>query len=517
MRLQNIDLVVLLILTGFCALAYQSVISKNSFSYDEADYMLAASRGLYANYTDENTIPFSTFLELGLNRGLEKENRTSLSDFIRNTSDIALYRHFHGPLSFYGLIGWRNLVKEDEYALRWISLLFSIASLIAVYLGCFFLLKENTRTAGILASTLLLASFPNMVTATEISTHAAYILTAITTLLFMAKLLQTNDLRYWYATIIALAFSFATSEYALFLFSTVGACVFLHRAAILSHRSAGKVFAVSLLLFIGVLFIIWPGSLLKLGLVRNYVFYAYHALVSEAEFGLENPNSWMVWKLRVFNSPVEYTLIAATTVLAILKAKNHRWYLPFLVYALMILMTTTLSGATSYERYVSSLFPPLYVVSGLIISQFLQTSTHLIKRGALAVVISLLLGQAYSHVVLLREQRSQTDPMEQILDYFRSNPVAAETILTNRTLLPMLRYYFPRNTYHSYTYGVDGLEFVLRKLKSSAYDGVIIRVPNNSFFEQKMRRYFAMEPKMIFSFPNDKIIYYKLIKTLPSA
>ena len=101
MQLKRTDIAVLLTLISLCELLYASVVSNNRYGYDEADYMYAASQGLYANYIDKNTLPLAQFLRIGLSKGFQRENRTSLSEFIRASGDIAFYRHYHGPLSLY--------------------------------------------------------------------------------------------------------------------------------------------------------------------------------------------------------------------------------------------------------------------------------------------------------------------------------------------------------------------------------------------------------------------------------
>src|SRR5882724_3141863 len=115
MKLERIDIVALLVLISVCGMFYGRVILRNRYGYDEADYMFAASQGLYANYIDKNTLSIAQFLRIGLNEGFQSANQTSLSEFIRTSEDIAFYRHYHGPLSLYGLIFWRYFVNNDEY------------------------------------------------------------------------------------------------------------------------------------------------------------------------------------------------------------------------------------------------------------------------------------------------------------------------------------------------------------------------------------------------------------------
>src|SRR5215472_1597338 len=79
-------------------------VSTDPYIYDEADYMFAASHGLYSNYTDSPTLAISDFVRTGLDRGRDSGQRLALSEQIRASNDVVFYRHWHGPLYLYCLI-----------------------------------------------------------------------------------------------------------------------------------------------------------------------------------------------------------------------------------------------------------------------------------------------------------------------------------------------------------------------------------------------------------------------------
>src|SRR5205823_1722757 len=105
------------------ALLIGRLISAQYFSYDESDYAYAASKGFAASYLDRPSISVIDFVRTGLRRGLRSGEWRNLSEYIRHSDDIALYRHFHAPLYFY----WLNLIETfsgpKESAVRWASLL----------------------------------------------------------------------------------------------------------------------------------------------------------------------------------------------------------------------------------------------------------------------------------------------------------------------------------------------------------------------------------------------------------
>lgn len=477
--------------------------------------MFAVSQGMYANYVDENVIPLATFLGKGIKHGLQKQNRTALSEFIRGSEDITFYRHYHGPLYFYGLIISAYFMGDDEYSARWTSLLILIVSVAVLYAGCFFLLKENARVSAMIASVLLMSSPSNIVTAARITPHGMHVLTVIITLFLMAKLLQTNELRYWYWSVVGVALSFTVIEYALLLMFTLLACVLVQRRQLFPNSSKqeyGKFMAVSALLFVGMTFIVWPGAWLKLSLIKNYIFHTYFALIRGAEYG--TMTFGQVWWTRLSNSPLEYMLIIPATIAAIMNVKRIRWYLPFLIYALLLLITTFRNTSLS-PRFISSLLPPLYVVSGIIIAQRLSKSSLLMKTSVTAIIVFVLFGFTYFHFIPLEQKSVSYTPLREVVGYFRANHFEDKDVLVDRNLLPTLHYYFRHKSFSSYSEKADDLSSMLEKLRASAYDGILYAGNNQRDFEDRLRSYLVLQPEIITtdSSSNQQIIYYKIQKT----
>ena len=515
MQLKRTDIAVLFALMSLCGTLYATIVSNKYYGYDESDYMFAASQGLYANYVDKNTLSLAQFLRLGLSKGLQPDNRTSLSEFIRTNGDIAFYRHYHGPLSFYGLIFWRYFVNNDEYSVRLISLLFSIATVAAVYMGCFFLLQEKGRLPALLASIMLLCSYPSIVTATEISTHGAYVFAATITLFFMAKLLQTNNLRYGYYTIIAMAVAFTATEYATVLFVTLIVCLVIHRRELFPNWSRAqycKALGLAAALFVGTILLVWPGAWLKLSLVKNYMFMAYLAVAREGAFGTES--FVQVWSQRALRSPLEYAVIVATALTAMAHLRRCPWFLPFLAYALL-LFAATFRITTSAERYISSFLPPLFVLGAILISQQLQRLAAASQAAIVIILISLFLFQGYSHVQSVRTDQSRSQPLDQVMNYFRTNDSGEEQILTSWEFLPILRFYFPEKRFQSYSEGLD----IIEKLRRSSFHGVLYTSPNHAPFQQELVKYFTVQPETItkMSPAGAKISYYRIVAKLPTS
>src|SRR4029079_6588105 len=142
------DCVIPAIQIMLAATFYSGVISSAPYTYDEADYMYAASRGFSANYLDRDVLPFSTFVELGWAALAHPEARFALSEFIRNSTDISFYRHYHGPLYFYWLMAFDE-GNGSEYVMRWVSFFLLFVTVVIVHVGCRTLLKGDSRAGAI--------------------------------------------------------------------------------------------------------------------------------------------------------------------------------------------------------------------------------------------------------------------------------------------------------------------------------------------------------------------------------
>src|SRR5690348_9525661 len=73
------------------------------FSYDEADYMYAGTRGIAANYLDSPSLSLFEFLRKGRELSANPGQGRSMSEYVRASGDITFYRHYHGPMYAYWL------------------------------------------------------------------------------------------------------------------------------------------------------------------------------------------------------------------------------------------------------------------------------------------------------------------------------------------------------------------------------------------------------------------------------
>jgi hypothetical protein len=511
-RQYRIDIVVLIFCLGASFFLYRKSIPTDYFGYDEADYMYAASKGLCANYIDRDAIPFATFIEQGLNKGLKKEKRASLSEFLRGSDDITFYRHYHGPLYFYFLSLTYGLSGKSEFLMRWSSLLFWIASVAITYMGCLFLLGKAGRRSAVLAAAFLLFSTTNIKTCTQVTPHGLYVLTVIISLLLISKFLKTKQLIFLYCATVTTAFAFLTIEYALLLLLTFISCVWLQRKQTFTDLSLKDLWFRAVFipagLLVGTVFVLWPAAWLKMSLLKNYIFFAYFTLIRGGEYGAQP--FWQVWLSRFWHSPVEYMLVVPATGIALFKLKRHKWYLPFLIYPFLVFISTFRNTSTS-PTYISSLLPPLYILSGIVIADLLGTvSTRKRTFAGIFIVLGLLGSFFFRHYFGISREKPEQN-LKEVVKFVEKNELHNGKTLVDREFIPTLHYYFPAKSLPSYRKGDETFDTIITKLRVNSYTGVIFSANGDRVaFEKWLQRHFVFNANFIASYNDSNIIHYKL-------
>ena len=367
---KNISLVFIagLVITLFIVFVEKNnVIPNFLFWYDESDYMYAVEQGFLSNYLDLKAISFITFVQKGIKSGSKKSNWSSLSKFIRSSNDITFYRHYHAPLYFYYLIGANKLAGTNEYSIRWATLFLLLCCSIILFIGIRFLLKNTNWLTVFYASIALLFSPGAIVTGSQLSPHALYMIFVAATLILFAKFLCTKAIKYWYLSIALFSLATITLEYAPFLFITIVVCSVLNRKALFNGWQKNqylKMLLISLGIFTGVLFTLWPGGIFKLSILKNYLFFAYFVIQRGKSYG--NESFFDVWFMRIKESPVEYIIIIFTLVFIVKNIKRLRIAQPFLIYIILVL-AAMISNKSPLPQYISSLFPPAYILSAIMI------------------------------------------------------------------------------------------------------------------------------------------------------
>jgi len=395
-------------------------VSPEPYGYDEADYMYAASLGFTANWTDTPSISIADFLHAGLNRGSPK----ALSERIRGSHDVLFYRHFHGPLYHYFLIPVARL-GLNERDVRTILLAIPAASLAVIYFGCLWLVPGPTASFAALLSGMLFLTSHAVVWSTELAPHQLFALCMLASLVLLAKAIATGRRAYWYACVIASALAFCTLEVAFVLILTIAICGFIERAR---FRADPRFVVKSLALFLATVLAVWPAAIFRLSFVKAYAVMGYLALMRESPWG---PEGFIeTWRARIFESPVEWSLIVIAVLWGLRTRSKRAGRLYPIGLFIVLMLAATLRVFTSTPRYSLTFMPALDLLAGLTLLPSLGTLRRPASFAVVALAIAGLYGFAWFQVA--RSPNNSNPRSAAVVTYIHQNA------LLNKTLLPIL-------------------------------------------------------------------------------
>jgi hypothetical protein len=444
---------VIVLLAAFLLLTARRV-SSDPYVYDEADYIYAASLGYIANYTDTPALSITDYLRDGIGRGNDAQARQDLSDAVRQSNDVAFYRHWHGPL-FHDVLIPVSRLGLDERGVRISMLAIPAANVLTIYLGCLWLLPGlRGFLAALLASTLFLASYA-VTASTELAPHQLFVFCSLCFLFLLAKAVATGRRSYWYGAVLMAAIAFCTLEIALVLILTLGICGYLERRQL---HADWAFTARSSTLFLATVLVLWPAAILKLSFLKAYLSLAYLALSRTSPWG--SIGFLATWRGRFFASPLEWGIILLSSVFYFRgRSKDRRSLYPVLIYALLAI-AATLRVLSDTPRYSLVFMPELDLFAGLALAACIERP----RRPACIAVVSALIGIYAAAQYQTLAHRPYSNPRSTaVLSYIHQNRLDDKRLLVPQDDLPMIHYYFPatrlRGYYASYPQRFDRSEF----------------------------------------------------------
>jgi hypothetical protein len=462
------DILILLVIVALSATLFRGLVSRAPFGYDEADYMYVASKGFVSSYLDQPSVDLTDFVRTGIKSGLNRDKWRGLSAYIRQTNDITLYRHFHGPLFFYCLSVWRSLFGPGESVVRWTSFLSLMLTAVVVYVGSFTLADKRKRLVAVLATGFLVLSPTNVEGARWALPHGLYSVFAMATLFLAAKLVQTGDLRYVYRAMFALSFAFLTIEYAPLLAVVLAVSVFLRRRELFGDLARKEVLRCTLRIVIipvVVVGVLWPAGVYKLSLLKTYIFFSYIATIRNQAYGADPLGQ--VWWTRFTSSPVEYSLLLFFTGYSVyLFFREHQLLplQPFFLYALLMFLTT-IRNHSGAAIHVLTLVTALGVISAFAISLTLRQMSQIKMSISAAIVLLGLIFNNFWFYYRIEERRPADQRMIAVLDIARQSRAQGHPIIVPQNYLPTLHYYLQEADVSTYTEGTGATE-VYQKIKT---------------------------------------------------
>lgn len=443
MKLTKYDILICFIFVIILGLNTFPHLPKRLLTYDETDYAVAASRGIAANYLDKNTTSLFSFVKQGLSDYLLNKH-TEISKTVRNSKDVVFYRHFHPPFTVYmgrilTLIG-----GENEFFFRLSSTVFVLLLIPLVYFLLLILFPQYGRIPSILSSFFISISPVLRQVGILFLPHAIYTFFAAASLFPIVAFLKTSNNKFLYITGALMGFSFLTLEYAWLIVLTFLLSLLLNRKYLRIDKKgfylSWQIF-LSFIITFGIYFILYPAGIIKLGILKEYLFYLYIAVIKS--------EAWKsLYTLSMFSSllkdfPVDTIIILfsfLTGLYLLMKRKIEIYFLPFFIYIGTFLIIYTLR-TNQGPIYIASCYPPLYIIAGVILTYFYKKIS--LKRIKIPLLATLLIVLFFSNFMYLRKPVIGNDFVKPAIEFLRNNTDKEDKILVSFGYMPTLSYYLP--------------------------------------------------------------------------
>lgn len=436
-------------------------VDPSPYYYDESDYLYAVSRGIAANWTDTPAFTPLDLIRVGLGQGRDPSQRTSVSEWIRESGDMNSYRHWHGPAYFYALM---PLQGRSEAEVRGIAARLILAlGILVTFFGVLWVQPGRSSLYPALLAAALVGWTPTTLVTMEVAPHVLFSVLCLACLFCIARLRLTGERRLWYAALVLAGIAFCTMAITFALVMTLMILAWTERRLLQWNRG---VLLRSLGAFLLPVLLLWPGGLLKLTFLKSYMAMVYLAVFRPGAWG--DITFAQTWINRFLISPVDWILLAAAVLLFLVRPQlpARRVAMPFLLFGVVMLFAVARVNAPG-PRYMIPFFPPLLVFAGWIIGSAVASLSNAARLGALASLLALIAWNTQSHT------RTEPVPLNQhtvaVLDTIRRNGWSERRLLVPQDYIPFLHYYFPTARLRGYLNAED-LE---RDLERGGHDVLI--------------------------------------------
>jgi hypothetical protein len=496
----------------------KNILSNDLYSYDEADYRYAAEKGFLTNYLDRGSLSFGAFLAKGMKAGLNKTEWGRLSKFIRASDDITFYRHFHGPLYFYWLIATKTIGFDSEKLIRYGTLLLALFCTLAFSLLLFGLFPHRPSYMVVPFIAALLLGPSIILTYNHLTPHGFFVIFSSVSLGCMALYCKENKPRFWYGSIIAAALAFLTLEYAALLILVLLITLWIFRkthAYPMTKPERRRFLYGSVLCFVLPILVLWPGGLLKLTIIKNYLFYAYFTFIRGDLYSSFSFHD--VWSMRVQESPVEYAVLLLGLIALPFMIKKNQWMISLALYTLFIL-ATGFRNLSTYPQYLTSVFPALYLFAAAGFFILLDKKSAIVRSFAAGILTAAIAANSYIFFTFFAPhswQRTQPEitSLKDITPLLSGNHFP---LFVSREYIPTLHYYFPQARLNPYNQVFEDNRTVTKEVSNfiKKHGGSVLILINNRGRElsELIKSELAVENEwnLFFSEREPNVICYQL-------
>jgi hypothetical protein len=297
-------------------------------------------------------------------------------------------------------------------------------------------------------------------------------------------------------------------EYAVLVAVTFTFCLVVNRKIIFEKYRIIPFIARSVGFLLLVIAALWIGGIIKLTLVKNYLFFAYFTIVRGGEYG--SGNFVDAWSRRFTDSPVICIFALATIIYIVCTYKKHTTLLPYLVYPLLVLITSLRNTSIS-PTYVSSIFPPIFLLSGIALFEMSKG-----KRVVFPLLITIVI--ALSSAFFLRppaifSSGSGANKINRgLVAFFKTEHRADSNIVVPRIYLPTLHYYNSDKHFAAYAEEFDDSTKIIELLSRTSANGFLCIGRNPERWRTMLQNNYIVKTDSLQydSHDKDHIIYYEL-------
>jgi Dolichyl-phosphate-mannose-protein mannosyltransferase len=443
MKLNKCDILICTIFVIILGLNIFPQLSNRLLTYDEADYAVATSQGIISNYLDKNTTPFLSFVKQGLSSFLFGKQE-EIAKEVRDKKDVLFYRHFDPPLIVYIARIFTIIGGEKEFFFRLGSALFILLLIPLVYFLLLFMFPQYGRLPSILSSFLVSFSPVLRQVGILLCTYSIYTFFAMASLFSIVAFLKTSKKKFLYLNGILIGLGFLTHEYTWIIVLTFLLSLILLDRKYLRIDKKGFYFSwqifLSLVITFGVFFILYPAGIIRLGVLKEYMFRIYSALTKGEAW--KSGHTLTAFLSLLYNFPVDSIIIlfAFFTGLYFLLRRNININLsPFFIYTGFFLVIYSLKAPAGIV-YFASIYPPLYLIASVVLTEFYKKTNKKVGIPLLIIALAILF---ISNFMYLRKPVDSNDFIKPAIEYLQNNAPQKDKILVSFGYMPTISYYLP--------------------------------------------------------------------------
>ncbi len=344
-------------LVGMVLLAWSATVGvlwraqSAPLDWDEVEYLNAAKLGFTANYLEEGSLSPREFIQFV--KAKKNGMVAALPPGYSELGDPLLERHYHPPFTCYLLSAVSS--STNEHVIRGVLLVFALALLTMLILGHAWLVGDSWSLPGAI-TVAVLGIWICYFVFDSITFHGSEAVWSVLTALTLSRFIALPSRSRGLALCAALALGMVTLDPGPFLVASAAVGLIVWRRERLLVRLIVGGGLVGLMVFV-----LWPGALLKISLVKEIAVNVYRSKVGEAFASADRGKVF-----RAMLPPVAAASLAVLWLLVRRRSSIAIWG-PFLLVSCIYLMAVI--RFLILAKYLVPVLCPLICLVGFAVDQ----------------------------------------------------------------------------------------------------------------------------------------------------